>query len=334
MEGRMGQDNAAVLAAEVLGGGGGRNESAAASMVAQGMTIVKAENETMAAIGRLHPRNEVKILEGAMAELELVPEQAKEAFYSIPYKQKQQNGPPKTVFVQGLSIDGAASLARRWGNCAVGGRIVNEDETGIDVEGVFYDYQTNFRMAKPHRASKFAKVGGTWIKQDEQRLLMAVQASVSKAQRNAIEAGLPPYLTKGYFEKARLLVSGDPEKKAEPKRIEALLRAFDRFKVTKEMLERAIGRKVEEWYGEDVANFRGLFKALQDGGTTVAEQWPADEPTAPPGTVTPDSLEGATVTAQDGSQPAPKEQPKEQPAPPATEAKKSRSASLMDEDAK
>lgn len=279
-------------------------ESATASLVAQGITLVRAENESMSAIGRLHPRMEREVLQDALAELELVPEQAKEAFYSIPFKDRK--GGNKTTYVQGLSIDGATSLARRWGNCAVGGRIINEDETGVDVEGVFFDYQTNFRMAKPHRASKIAKVENRWISLDAQRLLMAVQSSVSKAQRNAIEAGLPPYLTKAYFEKARLLVAGNPEEKADPKKIDAVIKAFERFRVTQAMLEESVGQPRDNWYGDDVANLRGLYKALQDGGTTILEIWPPKDatPQAAPGAVSVESLGGAKVTGKDDAKDA------------------------------
>lgn len=262
----------------------------ATQLVAQGVTIVRAENETMSSIAIMRPRNEREIMTNALGELDLAPEQAKAAYYSIPFKDRQSG---RTLYVQGLSIDGATSLARRWGNCAVGGRIINEDETGVDVEGVFVDWQTNFRIAKPHRASKVRKVGGQWVQADEQRLLMAVQASVSKAQRNAIEAGLPPGLTSAYFEKARILTGGLPNEPADQKKVEAVIKAFERFKVTPAMLKESVGRPPTEWYGEDVANLRGLFKALMDGGVTVQEIWP--ETIEKEGTVTVESLKAGAV---------------------------------------
>lgn len=301
----------------------------ATQLVAQGVTIVKAENETMSTIAVMRPRDERAIMAGAIQELEIAPEQAKAAYYSIPFKDAKSG---RTLYVQGLSIDGATSLARRWGNCAVGGRIINEDETGIDVEGVFVDWQTNFRVAKPHRASKLRKVHGTWVEADEQRLLMAVQASVSKAQRNAIEAGLPPTLTGAYFEKARILTGGLPNEPADQKRVEAVVKAFERFKVTPAMLEESVGRPPKEWYGEDVANLRGLFKALMDGGITVQEIWPekgAATATQTNGTVSVDSLRATGVKVEQTPQ-APSAQPTAQPSPAPEDSAAQKAASLFE----
>lgn len=70
------------------------------------------------------PRNEKNVLGGALAELGLVPEFAKTAYYVIPYK--DENGNPQPV--EGPSVKASRSLARRWRNCATASRVVDDQE--------------------------------------------------------------------------------------------------------------------------------------------------------------------------------------------------------------
>ena len=81
-----------------------------AELIAQGMTVMRVENESQQAMATMKPRDEAKVYAGAVKELELAPQFAKTAWYSIPYKDGE-----KTVFVEGPSITAAMALARRWG---------------------------------------------------------------------------------------------------------------------------------------------------------------------------------------------------------------------------
>lgn len=278
-------------------------------LISQGMAIIKVENDSMLQVAVQRPRNESEVLKGALGELALAPEEAKTAFYTIPYKEKQPDGSKRIVNVQGPSIGAAMALARRWGNCSTAARIVNEDKEGFDIDGVFIDLESNFRVSKPFRVGKYGKRrdGGIY-RLDPQRELMALQAGASKALRNSIINGLPKYLVSAYYNRAREIAGGKQDQKADAKRVEALLAAFARHKVTKEMLEAYCERPVSEWMGEEVANLRGVWNALQDKQATVEELFGSETdatPAAsnPPGVVTPESLAGATVTGQDDAPP-------------------------------
>lgn len=287
--------------------------SAAESLVSQGASLIRIENDAMLQVATRRPRDESKVLQGALGELLLVPEQAKEAFYVIPYRERQLDGSYKIVNVQGPSIDAATALARRWGNCTVTARIVNEDAEGFDIEGVFLDLETNYRISKPFRVGKYQKSKGGQVYQlDPQRALMAIQAGASKAIRNAVLSGLPKYLVNAYYEKARQLAAGSPDAKADPKRLEALLKAFERFKVTKEMLERYAERPASDWTGEEIANLRGVWNALNDKQITVEDLFGGGEAKPANGnapvTVTPESIAGGVTTGHnDAGTPTPEE---------------------------
>lgn len=287
------------------------NLDGATALVAQGHAVIKIENETMASVAVQRPRDEQAVITGALKELELVPEEAGKAYYSIPYKERQPDGSTKTVKVEGPSVKAAMALARRWGNCTTGARVLNEDAEGFDVEGFFIDLETNFRITRPQRVSKWFKprAGGQQLLSVD-RQLMAVQSGASKAIRNACLAALPAYLVAAYDKKARAIVGGKLDAPADKKTVDAVLAAFLKLKVTKEQLEAHVELKVEQWTGTEVADLRGLWNAINDGQTTVEEAFgaaPSDaaknEATGPT-TVTPDSLAGATVTGENQGAPA------------------------------
>lgn len=298
--------------AEVLSGAGGPVIGGAAALVAQGATLMRVENESMLAVAIQRPRDEEKVLKAALKELQLVPEEARRAYYAIPYRERQLDGSYKMVNVEGPSIKAAMALARRWGNCSVTARTLNEDATGADIAGIFVDFETNFRVERPMRVSKVQKrrAGGSYTL-DPQKWLIALQASASKAARNAALNGLPAYLVAAYMKQAKTIAAGDPDSKADPKKVDRVLDAFKRYEVTLELLEKHLGAKRDEWMGDDLATLIGIGNAIKDGQMTVAEAFdlkeqagggPAAPATATNG-VTPEAVLSGTATGQDGATP-------------------------------
>jgi hypothetical protein len=280
---------------------------------------MRVENESMLAVAIQRPRDEKKVLKAAIEELLMVPEEAKRAYYSIPYRERQLDGSQKLVNIEGPSIKASMALARRWGNCSVTARALNEDATGADLAGIFIDFETNFRVERPFRASKMMKKrgGGTYTL-DPQRWLAAHQAAASKASRNATVNGLPSYLVASYLKQAKTIAAGDPESKADPKKVSGVLLAFKRYGVTQEMLETYLEAKLDEWMGDDLATLIGLGNAIKDGQITVAEAFElkAEEPAGPASAtngVTAESVAGGTTTGVDGASPGRCSHPKVPP---------------------
>jgi len=241
-------------------------------LVKSGEVLMRVENDSMLSAAIQRPRKEEEIVKAALRELDIMPEEAGTAYYSIPFKDRAQDGSVRIVKVEGPSIKAAMSLSRRWGNCSVSARMLNEDETGFDLEGVFIDLESNFRVARPQRVSKtFRRRGGdvVWLTPD--RMVMAIQAGASKGMRGAVLAGLPAYLVNAYYKKARQIAGGNLEAKADAKIVKAVLEAFDRFKATQADLEKYTAKPLADWTGSEVADLRGLWNAIQDGQTTAEE---------------------------------------------------------------
>jgi hypothetical protein len=258
----------------------GESGPQALELVAQGATLMRVENEILMSAAVQRPRDEGAIVKGALRELDLVPEEASRAYYSIPYKERQADGSVKIVKVEGPSIKAAMALARRWGNCTVSCRVLNEDEGGFDLEGVFVDMETNFRLARPQRVGKtFKRRGGQLDTLSPERQAMAIQSGASKAIRGAILGSLPAYLVGAYDRKARSIAGGNLERPADAKAVEAVKSAFGKLEVTLEQLEGYAGDPPSAWTGTHIADLRGLWNAIQDGQTTVAEVFGPEKPT-------------------------------------------------------
>ncbi len=246
--------------------------SEALEIVSSGAALVRIENDTMLQVAMQRPRDEKKVLDGALAELDLVPEDAEVAYYSLPYKERRQGGGYRIAKVEGPSIKAAMALARRWGNCSTTARITDDTDEAVVLDGVFLDLETNFRSSRPFRVAKSFKLrNGKVIPLQERRLDNAVQAGASKAMRNAIVGGLPAYLVNKYVAKAQFLTVGDLKKPAEPEKIEAVKKAFARYRVTEAQLEKYVDVPVADWKGREIADLRGLYNGLKDEQITVEE---------------------------------------------------------------
>jgi hypothetical protein len=259
-----------------------------AELVAQGMTIMRVENESQQAMATLKPRNEEAVYAGAIRELELAPEFAKLAWYSIPYKDKQTG---KTTNVEGPSIKAAMALARRWGNCANAGRIVEDLDDRLVVEGVFMDYETNLRTLRTVSVAK--KSWSAAIRQvvplREDRLNMSIQAGMSKAIRNAVLASIPASLVDSYVAAAkRIAVKGGPKAPGaqEPtakERIAASVKFFVSKGATPKSVDDYINGLASETDEDTLATLIGVATAIKDGQTTIEEAFgkPEDDSVVP-----------------------------------------------------
>ena len=300
---------------EVLGGDASR-------LVQEGHTLMRIQNETMQTVSVQRPRDERKIIDGALAELDLVPEEAKAAFYSIPYKDRGRDGQVRVVNVTGLSISAAMALFRRWGNADAGALPLQEDAAGWTLSGWFIDLETNARIFRPVRASKYYKPrgGGPPIMLSVDRQVQAFQKGVSIAIRNAILAGLPAYLKNAYDKKARAIAGGQSDAPADPKAVEAAIRAFTKWKITKEQLEAYTELPAAQWTGTEVADLRGVWNAINDDQVELAEVFGTGKEAegTPEGA---SKLDGLTETIKGAATAPPAEPPKAAEAPPPPPAK-------------
>lgn len=288
---------------------GGEDARSALDLVSAGATLMRIENETMMAVAVQRPRDERRILKAALDELDIVPALATRCFYSIPYVENKGRDNERTVYVSGASINSARNLLRRWGNASTAALIESEDDEKVVLAGVFVDMETNVRFKRPFAVTKWQhRRGGGAYRLSNERLMMAIQAGASKAERNAILAGLPDWLVQSYYDKARAIAAKDAKDGGTVSKITTTFLAFG---VTREMLERLIGKHLDKLDENALVHLRGLANALRDGEKDVDEVFgvgtPSGDGPKPPASVDEVLKAGAAATAgteAEGSKPA------------------------------
>lgn len=252
--------------------------------IVDGSRALATEMRSQREVAISNPRNELKVFEASLKELEIAPEFAEDAYYSIPYASKAGDDGEK-IMVEGLSVKASRAVARRWGNCATASRIVGEDDAAVEVEGIFADFETNVFFRRVVRVPKIYIPKNTKIPTPlrSDRLNMAILAGMSKAERNATLAGLPEYLKERYFKEAKRIAGskGKKEGQTPAQRFEALYAAFGKLGVEKARIVAYIEANFADSTSPDdvLGTMRGIYNAIKDGQVKADETFAA--PTVP-----------------------------------------------------
>jgi hypothetical protein len=246
--------------------------SGGAEVIAGGGTLMKFQDETMMAVAIQRKRSIKEVQKAVEDEIQAFPDFADRYFYSIPHKtQKCDHATgracPNCEYVEGPSIHAALALQRYWGNCSSSWAPLEETEDFFWCVGTFVDYERNTRFQKPFRCEKrFKKRNGEYVTLYGDRLAKAINAAGSKAQRNAILAGIPDPLKLMAFTVAKKLAVGDsPNELLKPSQIKAIENEFSKYEIDLAIIERKLGKKANTFTRADRARLMGLRNALVDG---------------------------------------------------------------------
>ncbi len=232
---------------------------------------IKAQRE----LALSNPRNEVTIFNKAIAALEAFPDFAEDAYYSIPFGQGEDQ-----EMVEGLSVVASREAVRLWGNCAAGNRIIGEQDDAFEVEGVFADFETNAFFRAVVRVPKNYIPRGTNIPKPlrADRMNTAIQAGLSKAERNATLKGLPAWFKERYFSAAKRLAGskGKKEGKTDEQRLAACFEGFKKFDVDQERVKAYVAKNFTKAHTTDeiIGTMKGVFNALKDRQAKAEDVFP------------------------------------------------------------
>lgn len=264
------------------------------------LLMMKMENESIMAECRVHPRNLSAVKQELLEQLEAFPDLATDAIYCKPI-----GGSDK---VRGLGIRAAEALAEAYGYNRIRSDVTPLDNLTVKVEATFTDYQKGRVwqdggiLSKQYKMSK-AKGGGIAFYDDDRFYNVVCKSEISKRIREVILRSVNSGLKK-WFE-------AECERRIGELLTDAVVQKWvDGFKdmgVSLAQLETFIGRKRElGWTKSDKANLLGVWNALENNETTVAEAFGAMEPKkeATPGRKTLTDLLPAEGKEPGGWQPA------------------------------
>jgi hypothetical protein len=234
----------------------------AGMMLAQGGALQRVQTQFSSAVVVQKPRDRKKIQAAVLEEAELVGE----GFF---YAWSTSNKDGTKGLVEGISIEGAMILARNYGNCAIPTELVVDAPQHWIISATFVDLETGFNVPRLFRQRKGQRSGG---KMDADRAMdIAFQIGQSKAQRNAIDKAMPAWLKDAALSKAKAAAEG--KFKDIPEANKRAINGFAKWNVTQQMLEEKLGLKVEHWTAQDHVSLSGLYRAIKDRQTTVAEEF-------------------------------------------------------------
>lgn len=272
-------------------------QAMAIAKLPQHLAVIKMENDNIQSLAAAHPRNYESVKRDLLAQLDAYPSFAAEAIYAKPVG-KDESGRQKIA--RGLSIRAAEAIAEAYGFCRVRTDVTPVDDDTVKVEATFVDYQKGRIWQDGGLVSKWYKGGRAqgykMIKHADDRFYgVVVKAEISRRVREVITRSVPPGLRAELFDMAErrmaTLLTDDKVKK--------LVGSFAGIGVTQAMVEGYIGRTAAAgWTEEDRIDLLGLWNAIKEGETTVADAF-GEHGYKAPGADAPKAAPAGPVKASD-----------------------------------
>ena len=238
----------------------------------QGTVAIEASRAIAEAQGKLviakrFPRDEVQAY-NRVAQACQRKGIAEKAFYSY-----SRGG----VTVSGPTIRFAEELARCWGNIDYGIKELSQDDGKSEMQAYAWDLETNAQSVQNFTNPHIREVGGKAKVLTSQRDIYEINANMgARRLRSRILAILPTDLVDMAISECKKTLAGNND---EPliDRVKKMIVAFGKIGVTKEQIEKRLGRKVDTMTIDDFTDYIGIYNAIKQGESKIAEWFEAEK---------------------------------------------------------
>lgn len=238
----------------------------------QGTVAIEASRAIAEAQGKLviakrFPRDEVQAY-NRVAQACQRKGIAEKAFYSY-----NRGG----VTVSGPTIRFAEELARCWGNIDYGIKELSQDEGKSEMQAYAWDLETNAQSVQNFTNPHIREVGGKAKILTSQRDIYEINANMgARRLRSRILAILPTDLVDMAINECKKTLAGNND---EPliDRVKKMIVAFGKIGVTHEQIEKRLGRKVDTMTVDDFTDYIGIYNAIKQGESKIAEWFDAEK---------------------------------------------------------
>lgn len=238
----------------------------------QGTVVIEASRAIAEAQGKLviakrFPRDEVQAY-NRVAQACQRKGIAEKAFYSY-------NRGGGTV--SGPTIRFAEELARCWGNIDYGIKELSQDEGKSEMQAYAWDLETNAQSVQNFTNPHIREVGGKAKILTSQRDIYEINANMgARRLRSRILAILPTDLVDMAIAECKKTLAGNND---EPliDRVKKMVVAFGKIGVTQEQIEKRLGRKVDTMTVDDFTDYIGIYNAIKQGESKIAEWFEAEK---------------------------------------------------------
>lgn len=224
-----------------------------------------AEAQGKLVIAKRFPRDEVaanaKAIEACKRK-----SLAEKAFYRYPRGKQTVEGP---------TIRFAEELARCWGNIDYGIKELSQDDGKSEMQAYAWDLETNAQSVQNFTNPHQREVDKKMVTLISQRDIYENNANMAARRLRArILAILPEWYVEDAINQCKLTLAG---KSDEPliDRVKKMVVQFAKYGVTQEQIERRLKKKVGEMNADDFVEYIGIFNAIKNGESKVAEWFDA-----------------------------------------------------------
>jgi hypothetical protein len=179
--------------------------------------------------------------------------------------------------VSGVTIRFAEELARCWGNIDYGIKELSQDDGKSEMQAYAWDLETNAQSVQNFTNPHIREVGGKAKLLTSQRDIYEINANMgARRLRSRILAILPNDLVDMAIAECKKTLSGNND---EPliDRVKKMVVAFGKIGVTQEQIEKRLGRKVDTMTVDDFTDYIGIYNAIKQGESKVAEWFEAEK---------------------------------------------------------
>ena len=236
----------------------------------QGTVAIEASRAIAEAQGKLviakrFPRDEVTAYAKAMEACQR-PSMAEKAFYSFPRGGQTVEGP---------TIRFAEELARCWGNIDYGIKELSQDDGKSEMQAYAWDLETNAQSVQNFTNLHQREVGKKMQVLTSLRDIYENNANMATRRLRArILAILPSWFVEDAIAECKRTLAGNNDTPLID-RVKKMIVQFAKLGVTKEQIETRLKRKVDSMTADDFVEYTGIFNAIKQGESKVADWFDA-----------------------------------------------------------
>lgn len=236
------------------------------AMVAVEQERAMAEVQGAIVLAKRFPRNQMEALDRITVACQRTG-LAEQALYSYSRGGTEITGP---------SIRLAEAIAQNWQNLQFGIRELEQRNGESAVEAFCWDVENNTRHVKTFQVKheRHTKKGNYRL--DDPRDIYELTANQgARRLRAAILSIIPGDVIESAITQCEQTLKAKAD--TSPEALKRTLEAFDKFKVTKEQIEKRIQRRLDTITPAQLVNLKKIYNSLKDGMSTAADWFEVEE---------------------------------------------------------
>lgn len=219
-----------------------------------------AEVQAAIMLAKQFPRAKIEAMDRILTEC-CRPTLADAATYSYTRGKEEITGP---------SIRLAEVIAANWGNFKYGWKETGRHNGMSEIIAFAWDYETNVQSTREFsvRHWRDTKTGGYMLK-SERDIYEVCANQAARRMRACILNVIPGDVTEGAVKQCDLTLA--TSEIVTPDSITKMVKAFETQNVTREHIEKRLGRKTESMTGADMVSLRKIYNGLREGMSRASE---------------------------------------------------------------